>query len=80
MRFRPEDCRVPPRYEIRLSGPLDEASREAFLGFDVMTDATLTVVMAELDQAALHGLLERIRTLGLELLEVRRVRGAPHRQ
>ena len=28
------------------------------------------------DQAALHGLLEQIESLGLELVEVRRVEGA----
>jgi hypothetical protein len=75
-----EDCRVPPRYEIRLSGPLDKASREAFVGLDMVSDGALTVVTADLDQAALHGLLERIRALGLELQEVRRVRGAPRRR
>ena len=29
------------------------------------------------DQAALHGLLERIEVLGLELIEVRRTAGEP---
>jgi hypothetical protein len=28
-----------------------------------------------LDQAALHGVLDRVRSLGLELLEVRQVKG-----
>jgi hypothetical protein len=42
-----------------------------------------TVLTGELpDQSALHGVLGRIETLGLELLEVRRLRpgaDAPHR-
>ena len=29
----------------------------------------------QLDQAALHGVLERVRSLGLELVEVRQVKG-----
>jgi len=38
-----------------------------------------TVVEGPLDEAALHGLLRRIESLGLELVEVRRVDdiGAP---
>jgi uncharacterized protein YqgV (UPF0045/DUF77 family) len=32
-----------------------------------------TVVEGALDEAALHGLLRRIESLGLELVEVRRV-------
>jgi hypothetical protein len=39
-----------------------------------------TVVEGPLDEAALHGLLRRIESLGLELVEVRRVDdiGAPN--
>jgi hypothetical protein len=34
------------------------------------------VIRGEFDQAGLHGVLERIRFLGLDLVEVRRVRGS----
>jgi hypothetical protein len=66
---------VPPRYEIRVTGHLDETTAAAFAGLDVAACRTGTVITGELDQAALHGLLERIRSLDLELVEARRVRG-----
>jgi hypothetical protein len=33
-----------------------------------------TVLGGELDQAALHGLINQVRALGLELVDIRRVR------
>ncbi len=70
---------MPPRYEIRVSGRLNDVARDAFAGWDVATNATSTVITAEVDQSGLHGLLERIRALGLDLLDVRRTRGTPRR-
>ena len=63
------------RYEVRLAGQLDENSAVAFTGLDMTCETTVTVISGKLDQAALHGALERIRMLGLDLIEVRRVRG-----
>ena len=63
-----------PRYEIRIAGQLDEATAAQFAGLDVTSCGPVTVIIGELDQAALHGLLERIRSLGLELVEARRAR------
>jgi hypothetical protein len=68
-----------PTYEIRIAGPLDETSAAAFAGLDVTFDGEVTVITGEFDQAALHGLLERIRLLGLDLMEARRVSGSPRR-
>ena len=62
------------RYEIRIVGELDTQSAGAFAGFDIASYGGVTVLNAELDQAGLHGLLERIRSLGLELLDVRQIR------
>ena len=62
------------RYEIRIAHPLDEVIAAAFEGLDLRGDGDVTVVLGELDQAALHGVLERVRALGLELVDARRVR------
>jgi hypothetical protein len=67
--------RAQPTYEIRVAGRLDETTAAAFTGLDVTSRGEFTVISGEFDQAALHGLLERIRSLGLDLLEARRVRG-----
>ena len=62
------------RYEIRVRGRLGETLAAAFDGLTATTSPPETVLSGEIvDQAALHGVLERIRSLGLELVEVRRV-------
>jgi hypothetical protein len=65
---------VPPRYEIRLAAAPTGRCAEWFPDVDLHTDGTVLLLRAELDQAALHGILERVRVLRLELLEVRRRR------
>jgi hypothetical protein len=65
------------RYEIRIAGRLDERATAAFAGLEVAARGSVTVIRGELDQAGLHGALERIRFLGLDLVDVRRVRGSP---
>ena len=69
----------PPTYEIRRAGQLDETRAAAFAGLNVASYDQVTIITGEFDQAALHGLLERIRLLGLDLLEARRVDGPPRR-
>ena len=68
--------RAPPTYEIRIADQLDEATLQSFAGLDVTVRAGVTVITGQFDQAALHGMLEMIRSLGLDLEEVRRVRGS----
>lgn len=59
-------------YEIRVVGALGPAASEAFTDVDVDLEPTATVLSGALDQADLHLLLDRVRSLGLELIDVRR--------
>jgi hypothetical protein len=62
-------------YEVRVRGRLGDTVRLAFADFRVHIRGGDTVITgAVTDQAALHGLLVRIESLGLELLEVRQLR------
>jgi hypothetical protein len=64
------------RYEILVKGVLDVHWSTWFDGLHVSSDAdagTTTIAGPVADQAALHGLLAKVRDLGLPLLEVRRI-------
>jgi len=65
-------------YEIRVKGTLDEQWSDWFNGLTIISQgADETVLIGEvLDQAALHGVLAKIRDLGLPLLLVKRVESA----
>jgi hypothetical protein len=71
--------RVQPAYETRIAGQLDEVTFRSFAGRDVTYRDGVAVQGGQFDQAALHGMLEVIRSLGLDLLEARRVRGSLRR-
>ena len=62
-------------YEIRLQGRLDRRWSDWFDGLTLTAgaDGTTTIRGHVVDQAALHGLLERLRDLGLPLLSVAQV-------
>lgn len=59
-------------YEIRLQGRLDDRWETWFDGMGITTEpGGVTVLRGEVaDQAALHGLLTRLRDLGLPLISV----------
>jgi hypothetical protein len=67
----------PVHYEIRVEGVLDARWSSWFGGLRVSGDARgqTTIAGAVADQAALHGLLVKVRDLGLPLISVRRVDG-----
>lgn len=62
-------------YQIRLEGRLDRRWFEWFDGFEVDNLATgVTQLTGKvIDQAALHGVLERIRDLNLKLIAINRI-------
>jgi hypothetical protein len=61
-------------YEIRVEGLLDSRWEVWFAGLQFKSDGTQTVISGLLpDQPALHGLLAKIRDLGLYLISVRRL-------
>ena len=67
-------------YEIRVRGHLGATMRRAFPGLHAETQDRDTLLRgAVADQAALHGVLAQIETLGLELLEVRRMPCEPQK-
>ena len=64
----------PVRYEIRVDGVLDDQWADWFGGLQVNTEGTHTVIVGMLpDQPALHGVLAKVRDLGLSLISVRRL-------
>ena len=69
-----EPCQ-PPVYQIRVRGHLSLQWTDWFAGLTITPDGNgdtlLTGPVA--NQAALHGLLRRVRDLGLPLLSVRHV-------
>ena len=64
----------PVHYEITVEGILDSHWSAWFDGLRLTSDTAgrTTIAGPVADQAALHGLLARIRDLGLPLLAVRR--------
>ncbi|PWW24800.1 hypothetical protein JD79_03991 [Geodermatophilus normandii] len=66
---------VPPRYEIRLEGHLDARWAATFDGLSFRTEPDGTTILrgTVLDQAALHGVLQLVRDLGLPLLSLIRL-------
>jgi len=69
--------KAPPTYEIRIAGRVDKTTLALFAGLPVDFRDEITVITGQFDQAALHGMLEMIRSLGLDLLEARRIDAAP---
>ena len=67
-------------YEIRFTGHLDRRWSSWFDGLTVTPAADGTTVLRGpvADQAALHGLLQRVNDLALPLISVTRVEPDPH--
>jgi hypothetical protein len=63
------------RYEIRLKGRLDPRWAAWFDGLGLTHESDGTTIISGLvaDQAALHGLLQKVRDIGLPLVSVTQV-------
>jgi hypothetical protein len=64
----------PTVYQIRLDGHLGQQWAEWFDGLTItLEDGDTLLTGAVIDQAALHGLLKRVRDLGMPLISVNRL-------
>jgi hypothetical protein len=69
---RTEDNYESGLYEIRLKGHLGARWTDRFEGMSITHESDGTTILSGLvvDQAALHGLLRKVRDLGLTLISV----------
>ena len=71
------DVRGGVRYRLVVRGELDPRYGYLFEGMEMASVAGMTVVTGTVrDQAQLHGFIERIEELGLELVELHQVNEA----
>jgi hypothetical protein len=65
----------PRQYEVRVMGHLEAHWSAWFdgLSLDQESDGTTVIKSPIADQAALHGVLQKVRDLGLELISVIRI-------
>ncbi len=70
-----EDHYEPGLYEIRIKGHLDDRWADWFEGLTITLeeDGVTLLTGPVVDQAALHGLLKKVRDLGMPLLSVNRI-------
>jgi hypothetical protein len=67
-------ARWPACCEVRVDGILDGSWSEWFEGLQIQNQGGDTVLSGILpDQSALHGILDKVRDLGLSIIAVRRL-------
>lgn len=72
------DSSRPMAYQVRITGRLDARWAEWFEGLTITLDGGDTLITGPVvDQAALHGLLKRVRDLGMPLVSVSPVEPGP---
>ena len=67
-----EDHHEPERYEIRIKGHLDDKWADWFEGLTITREVNGETLLTGpvVDQAALHGVLKKVRDVGMPLLSV----------
>ena len=70
----------PTTYQIRVPGELDESWSDWVAGMTILVesegeDPPVTILTGTVDQAALHGVLRRLYSVGLPLISVNRIEG-----
>ena len=70
-----ENDHEPGQYEIRIKGHLDNRWSDWFEGLIITLEDNGETLLSGpvVDQAALHGLLRKVRDLGMPLISVKRV-------
>jgi hypothetical protein len=70
----------PPQYNIRVKGHLDARWSAWFDGLSLTneSDGTTTIAGPVVDQAALHGLLQTLRDVGMPLISITQVSRDQH--
>jgi hypothetical protein len=64
--------REPPRYELRVRGPIGPTMMQAFPTLAASRSGQDTLLTGSLpDQSALYGVIHELEALGLQLLEIR---------
>ena len=65
------------KYKIKIKGHLDIKWTDWFDGMQIIheNDGTTTLMGTVIDQAALQGILKKIRNLNLELISVNKING-----
>jgi hypothetical protein len=72
-----QSMNAPEQYEIRVAGHLSRSWSARFEGLSMQHEPEgTTALTGMLDQAALHGVLMKIRALGLKLISVNRTADA----
>jgi hypothetical protein len=65
-------------YEIRIRGRLSDSLLASFEGLTATVEPVETVLYGPVeDQSSLHNLVDRLQSLGLELVEIRRLPASP---
>jgi hypothetical protein len=73
------DHHQPGLYEIRIKGHLADRWADRFGGLTITREANGDTLLTGpvVDQAALHGLLKKVRDLGMPLISVNRIEPDP---